>query len=74
MFKTGVGEDAEKVLRVIRSAGGWISHSSLVRKMQYTMNAQQLKGVVGTLKESGQLEEQHNKVAHTYRLKEEEDK
>lgn len=71
MFKTGVGEDAEKVLRVIRSSGGWIAHSSLVRKMQYAMNAGQLKGVISTLKESGQLDEQHSKISHTYTLKEE---
>jgi hypothetical protein len=70
MFKTGVGEDADKVLRVIRSTGGWIAHSALVRKMQYTMNAGQLKGVIGTLKEAGQLEEVHNKISHTYTLKE----
>lgn len=71
MFKTGVGEDAEKVLKVIRSSGGIIPHSVLVRKMQYAMNAGQLKGVVQTLKESGSIEEHNTKLSHTYTLKEE---
>jgi len=70
MFKTGVGEDAEKVLRVIRSSGGAIAHSTLVRKTQYFTNAGGLKGIVNTLKESGQLEENVSKMAHTYTLKE----
>lgn len=70
MFRTGVGEDAEKILRVIRSNGGVIPHSVLIRKMQYTMNAPQVKVVVTSLKESGQIEEIHTKFAHTYTLKE----
>jgi hypothetical protein len=69
MFKTGVGEDAEKVLRVIRSAGGVIAHSSLVRKMQYAMNAGQVKQIVGSLKEADLIVETHNKITHTYALK-----
>lgn len=70
MFRTGVGHDAEKVLRIIRSNGGVIPHSVLIRKMQYSMNASQVKGIVNSLKESGQIEELHTKVSHTYILKE----
>lgn len=70
MFKTGVGEDAEKVLRVIRAAGGVISHSSLIRKMQYAMNAGMVKNIISTLKEGNHVEELHTKLMHTYTLKE----
>lgn len=68
MFKTSSGEDHDRVLQLIRSNGGVIEHSVLVRKWQSRGNAQQLRTILGSLKEGGLIREDHNKLQHTYIL------
>jgi hypothetical protein len=68
MFRTEAGIDTEKVLRVIQANKGPIPHSTLIRKLQYAMNAQQVKRVLGALMESNDIMEHHDKFSHTYRL------
>jgi len=68
LFKTQAGQDAEIILRAIRSSGGSISHSGLVRKMQYKFAATQVKSIIASLKEAGQLREENNVLGHLYIL------
>lgn len=70
MFRTEAGLETDKVLRVIAGFNAPIPHSTLVRKLQYAMNAAQVKKVVLALKESGDVVETHNKFSHTYEIKE----
>jgi hypothetical protein len=70
MFRTESGMETESVLRVIRSYNGPIPHSVLVRRMQYKMNARQVKMIAGALKESGDLSEHKDGFSHTYQIKE----
>lgn len=72
MFRTEAGLETDKVLRVIAGFNAPIPHSTLVRKLQYAMNAAQVKKVVLALKESGDIKETANKFSHTYEIKEEE--
>lgn len=72
MFKTEAGLETDKVLRVIKAFDGPIPHSLLVRKLQYAMNAGQVKKVLQALKESNDITEDSNKFSHTYQLKEDE--
>jgi hypothetical protein len=70
VFKSGTGKDQEIVLRTIKSMGGVVEHSALVRKLQYRMNAQQLKVVLTSLIDARQLDERNDKLQHTYFLRE----
>jgi hypothetical protein len=69
VFKSGTGKDQEIVLRSIQSMGGVVEHSQLVRRLQYRMNAQQLKVVLASLIDARQVEERHTKIQHTYFLR-----
>jgi hypothetical protein len=68
VFKTGSGKDQEVVLRVLKAMGGVVEHSSLVRKMQYKMNARQLRVVLDSLIDARQVEERRQGVQHAYFL------
>jgi hypothetical protein len=68
MFKTNVGEDNEAVLTAIKKAGGSITHTNIIRKMQYRMKAQQTKEILASLKESEQIEELRDNLSHRYIL------
>jgi hypothetical protein len=70
MFRTEAGLETDKVLRVISSFNAPIPHSTLVRRLQYAMNAAQVKKVVQALKESGDITETAGKFSHTYEIKE----
>lgn len=65
MFKSQIGAEQEQVLRVIRNAG-LISHSDLVRKMGYRMNAQTCKNIVSSLKEMNLVFERSDNLGHFY--------
>jgi len=69
MFKSPMGEQHEWVLGLLRNHGGLIRHSELVRKVQYKMNSQQLRSVIGSLKEAEQVMEIANSLQHVYILK-----
>lgn len=68
LFKTSEGIEQEDVLRVIRTNGNHIKHSDLVRRLGYKMNAQQVRNVIGTLKEQQRLKEENNALGHFYTL------
>lgn len=70
MFKTGVGESQEQILRLIRNAVK-MTHSDLVRKMQYKMNASELRNCVQSLKEAHLVTEHVNNIGHYYTITEE---
>jgi Protein of unknown function (DUF3987) len=70
MFKTAVGHEQDLVLASVKSAGGVIEHSALVRRVQYRMNAKQLREIVNSLKEADMLEEIVDRLVHIYRVKE----
>lgn len=70
MFKTSMGADQELVIRAIRSEGGVIDHSRLIRKLGYRMNAQQVRTILGSLKEQEVVEEFRNNLGRLYKLKE----
>lgn len=70
MIRTEAGLETDKVLRVITGFNAPIPHSTLVRKLQYAMNAAQVKKVILALKESGDIEETTSKFSHTYQIKE----
>jgi hypothetical protein len=69
VFKSSTGKDQEIVLRTIRSMGGVVEHSALVRRLQYRMNAHQLKVVINSLIDARQVEERQSKLQHTYFLR-----
>lgn len=69
MFRSQIGAEQEQVLRVIRNAGR-ITHSDLVRKMGYRMNAQSTKNIVNSLKEMKLLTEHVDNLGHYYRASE----
>jgi len=69
VFKSGAGKDQEIVLRTLRAMGGMVEHSALVRKLQYRMNAQQLKAVIASLIDAKQVDESKNNLQHTYFLR-----
>jgi len=68
VFKTGAGKDQEIVLRTMKALGGVVEHSVLVRKLQYRMNARQMKVVIESLKDARQVDEKHRGIQHTYFL------
>lgn len=68
MFRTSNGADQEFILRYVAGAGGSIDHSTLIRKVQYKFNAPQVKAIVASLKEAGQIGEIKNTAMHVYTL------
>jgi hypothetical protein len=68
MFKSGSGQDADLVIKIIRSHNGVIDHSKLVRSVQYKMDASRLKQVLNSLKEGRLIEEKISKLQHCYML------
>jgi hypothetical protein len=70
MFKSQVGEVHEQILRIITQSVK-IPHSDLVRKMSYRMSAQEVKGIIQSLKESRQIQECMDNVGHYYTVLEE---
>jgi hypothetical protein len=73
MFKTTSGNEQDDVLNAIRSAGGVIDHSKLVRRLQYKFNSQQLKNIITSLKEAEQIDELIDRFMHVYQLKKREE-
>jgi hypothetical protein len=69
MFRTAAGEEQEYILRVIRSVGGAIEHTSLLRKTQHRMDASRVKSIIGSLKEADLVEEQETSLIHLYKAK-----
>lgn len=70
MFKTLSGAEQELVLRVVKNAGGVIRHAALIRKLQYRMHAAQVRSIIMSLKEAGQIEELLDANTHIYKIKE----
>lgn len=68
LFKTSSGVDQGEVLKVIRSAGGAISHTQLLRKLQHKFDSGRIKNITGSLKEAGQLREENGMLGHMYVL------
>jgi hypothetical protein len=68
MFKTSSGTDNDLVLKAIKVAGGVISHSNLVRAVQYRLDSARLRIILQNLTQSGQIEEKTDKVQHSYLL------
>jgi len=69
MFKTSSGHNADIVLTAIRNAGGVIDHSDLLRRIQHRLNGQELKPILGSLKDSGVIDEHVDKLEHVYYIK-----
>jgi len=69
MFRTQAGAAHEYILGMMRNNGGMVRHSELVRKVQHQMNSQQLRAVMGSLKEAEQVMEIANSLQHVYILK-----
>jgi len=70
MFKSVWGEDQDLVLTKIRGNGGTISHSDLIRKMQYKMPARATRAILDSLREAGAVKEIRTMIEHTYYLAE----
>lgn len=65
MFRTADGVDQSFILNTVKMAGGMIEHSTLLRKVQYKMNANKLRTIINSLKEAKQLEERTTPL-HAY--------
>jgi len=70
MFKTDVGEDQQLILSRIRKAGGAITHTQLVRSMNYKMKAEQTKQIISSLKEAELVTELRDNFSRRYVLTE----
>lgn len=68
MFKSEAGLDLDFILGLIRSNGGIIDHTSLVRRAGYRMGAGMVRAILASLKEAKQIKEVHDKIQHTYIL------
>lgn len=69
MFKSQSGLESDLVLRKIRSKGGQITHSELVQRLQYKMDAARIRNIISSLKESGDVDEEKGLGAgRIYRL------
>jgi len=66
MFKSNAGEEHDFVIKILKAAGGTISHTILVRKTQFKMNASQLRSVLQSLKEAGRVQETLNPTTKTH--------
>lgn len=69
VFKSNAGKEQEIVLRTIKSMGGVVEHSALIRKLQYRMNAQQLRLVLNSLVDARQIDEHKGTLQHSYFLR-----
>lgn len=69
LFKTGMGQDQDLVLASIRTAGGIVDHSMLLRRLQYKGDARWLKNILDSLKEADQVEEVVDKLMHVWKIK-----
>jgi len=66
---TAQGADIQKILDLLRQAGGTCGHSLLMRRMQHRMNARTFREAVLTLIDSGSItEERDNERGHYYRI------
>jgi len=74
MFKTASGHNAEIVLATIRTLGGVVDHSELLRRLQHRFDGSEVKRVLGSLKDSGVIDEHVDKLQHVYYIKRREDK
>lgn len=68
LFRSPHGQDQIFILDQIESAGGVISHSALMRKVQFRMSSGQLRMILTSLKEAKQVEEVSNSLQHAWRL------
>lgn len=73
MFKTASGDEQELVINQIRKAGGCITHSDLVRRLQYKMKAEATKAVLSSLKEAEMVKEVRDNLSRRYILVEAKD-
>jgi hypothetical protein len=71
MFKTESGIDQELVLGTIRASGGFIHHSSLIRKLQHRLNSQQIRFILNSLKDAQQVDEIIDRLVHVWVLRKE---
>lgn len=69
MFKTQVGSAQEVILKHITN-GVKLTHSDLMRKVSYQMNAAELKSHVTSLKEARLVQEHTDNLGHYYTLME----
>jgi hypothetical protein len=70
MFRSSGGEELESVYKLIRGEG-IVTHSDLVRRLGYKMDAARIKSIVDHLKQSKQIEETNDPLfGHAYRLRE----
>src|SRR5216684_1518766 len=67
MFKTQVGEGQDLILRHIKN-GVKITHSDLMRKVGYRMNAAEVKAHILSLKEARLVQEHSDNIGHYYTL------
>lgn len=68
LFRSPHGVDQLFVVDQIEAAGGVISHTNLMRKVQYRMSSGQLRMVLTSLREAKQVEEVSNSLQHAWRL------
>jgi hypothetical protein len=68
LFRTPHGVDQVFILDQIEASGGVISHSALMRKVQYRMSSGQLRMILTSLREAKQVEELSNSLHHAWRL------
>lgn len=68
MFKTASGDEQELVVNCIRKNGGVITHSEIIRKLQYKMKAEQTKAVLNSLKEAEMVKEVKDNLSRRYIL------
>jgi hypothetical protein len=52
MTSSATGEDQQKIIRILRAAGGSMNHSVLLRRVSSRMNSEQFKRYIGTLREA----------------------
>jgi hypothetical protein len=74
MFKTASGHGADVVLQAIRTGGGVIDHSELLRRLQHRYNGPEVKGIIASLKDSGMIDEHIDKLQHLYYIKRRDEK
>lgn len=68
LFKTSAGIEQGELLKTIKAAGGAISHTALLRKLQHKYDATRIKSLCNSLKEAGQLREENGMLGHMYVL------
>jgi hypothetical protein len=74
MFKSSSGRGAEVVLAAIRAAGGVVDYADLLRRLQHRFDGQEVRRILGSLKDSGVIDEHTDKLQHVWYIKRREEK